>query len=71
LPPAAAPVRALWDAAGGGTPLTNWTPASTGFLNNVPPDVLLRRAEDLHLNNPWARLAVDCLTHNAVQAGVS
>jgi lambda family phage portal protein len=61
---------ALWDAAGGGARLSNWSPASTSFLNNVPPDVLVRRAEDLHRNNPWARLAVDCLTHNTVQAGI-
>ena len=50
---------ALWDAAGGGARLSNWTPASTSFLNTVPPDVLVRRAEDLHRNNPWAGLAAD------------
>ena len=42
---------ALWDAAGGGARLANWTPPGTSFLNNFPPDVLVRRAERKCMRN--------------------
>jgi len=40
-----------WNAAGGGARLFIWTPASTSFLNNVPPDVLVRRWEEYQKRN--------------------
>ena len=49
--------RALWDAAGGGNRLANWTAPSTSFQTAIPAPLLKGRARDAYQDNPWARRA--------------
>ena len=63
-------LRALWDAAGGGNRLANWTAPSTAFATTIPAPLLKERARDAYRNNPWARRAVSLISTDAIGAGI-
>jgi lambda family phage portal protein len=63
-------LRALWDAAGGGNRLANWTAPGTNFQTTIPAPLLKERARDAYRNNPWARRAVNLISTDAIGAGI-
>src|ERR1700730_14218636 len=60
----------MWDAAGGGNRLANWTAQPTAVNQWIDNPVLVRaRAEGEFRNNPWARKTVDAIVTAAIGAG--
>jgi lambda family phage portal protein len=63
-------LRTLWDAAGAGNRLANWTAPSTNFQTVIPAPLLKERARDAFRNNPWARRAVSLISTDSIGAGI-
>ncbi|MCX6620222.1 MAG: phage portal protein, partial [Acidobacteria bacterium] len=60
---------AMWDAAGGGNRLANWsaTPAAANSFSDNPA-IVRGRAEGEYRNNAWARKCVDAIVNACIGA---